>query len=104
MSHTALPNDIRIHINSINNRMSFEYGEHIFINYKGKICRFIYGEYKQESGFHLLHAYQRSILLTDALLSVIIVNDYQQTATEKFIDDMLDRISFNVKKRLNVLS
>lgn len=104
MSHTALPNDIRVHINSLNNRVDFENGEHIFINYKGKVCRFIYGEYKQESGFHLLHAYQRSILLTDSVLSVILVNGYQQTATEKFIDDMLDKISFNVKKRLKVLS
>jgi len=74
-------------------------GQKVFLNYKGSIRRYVYDGYKT-SGFHILHAYSRTLVISDDILKLFIIPEYIPNKYEKIYNDMLDLITFDSERRL----
>ena len=78
----------------------FQTGQKIYIEYKGTISRYIYGGYKQSSGFHRLDCFKQTLFLTDENLAKFIVDRIHPSSLKEKIDNVLDFLSFDINKRV----
>ena len=76
----------------------FQTGQKIYINYKGTILRYIYGGYKNTSGFHRLDSFRQTLFITDETLSKLLIDNYNPSSLQEKFNDLLDFLSFDIKK------
>jgi hypothetical protein len=75
-------------------------GQKVYIKYKGRVTRYVYAGFKKNSGFHRLDCFKQTLFLTDENLAQLIVNDYHPTSLQTKMNDLLDFLSFDVKRRV----